>query len=170
VIDLQDAYRGKLHREQTVVAAARRTIEAAALLRVPVLVTEQYPRGLGRTRAEIDAALPPDATRLEKTRFSALGAPGLPERLDALGRTQVVLIGIETHVCVGQTAHELLARGLAVHAVRDAITARFPLEDEVGFAKLTSAGAIPTTSECVLFEWLRDARATEFKAVHRLVV
>jgi nicotinamidase-related amidase len=170
VIDLQESYRGKLHREDTVVAASRRTIEAAGVFGIPVVVTEQYPKGLGSTRAEIAEKLPAGTTVLEKTSFSALGAPAIAGAIEKLGREQVVVIGIETHVCVNQTVHDLLVRGYAVHAVRDAISARFPLEDEIGFAKIVAAGAVPTTSECALFEWLVDARAPEFKAVHRLVV
>jgi nicotinamidase-related amidase len=170
VIDLQESYRGKLHREEALVGAARRTIAAAGVLGIPVVVTEQYPKGLGATRSEIAEAIPAGALRFEKTSFSALGAPGLCDALEKLGRNQVVVVGIETHVCVNQTAHDLLARRYAVHAVRDAIGARFPLEDETGFAKMVGSGAVPTSSECVLFEWLRDAKAPEFKAVHKLVV
>jgi nicotinamidase-related amidase len=170
VIDLQDSYRGKLHGEEHLVASARRMIFAAGVLGVPVLVTEQYPKGLGATRAEIAEALPGDAARFEKTSFSAFGAPGLPEKLAALGRDQLVVVGIETHVCVNQSVHDALARGLAVHLVRDAIGARFPLEDETGFAKAVGSGAVPASSESALFEWLRDARAPAFKAIHRLVV
>jgi nicotinamidase-related amidase len=169
-IDLQESYRGKLFREEAVVAAARRTIEAAGLLGIPVIVTEQYPKGLGGTRSEIAEKIPDGSPRFEKTRFSALGAPGLATELERLGRSQVVVIGIETHVCVGQTVHDLLALRYAVHVLRDAVTARFAVEDEVGWAKLIGSGAVPSTSECALFEWLGDARAPEFKAVHRLVV
>ena len=170
VIDLQESYRGKLQAEARLIATTRRLLESAELLGIPVILTEQYPKGLGRTRHEIAALLPPGAARFEKTTFSALGAPGLREHLAALDRNQVVVVGIETHVCVNQTVHDLLAAGCAVHAVRDAISARFALDDETGFAKLVGSGAVPSTSECVLFEWLRDARAPEFKAVHRLVV
>jgi len=170
VIDLQEAYRGKLHGETRLVAASQRMLQAAALLGVPVVVTEQYPKGLGATREEIAAYVPAAARRFEKTSFSALGAPGLREHLAELGRDQVVVAGIETHVCVSQTVHELLASGCAVHVLRDAIGARFALDDETGFAKLVGSGAVPSTSECALFEWLRDARAPEFKAIHRLVV
>jgi len=170
VIDLQESYRGKLHGEERLVAASQRMLQAAALLGVPVVVTEQYPKGLGATREEIAAHVPAAARRFEKTSFSALGAPGLREHLAELGRDQVVVVGIETHVCVSQTVHELLASGRAVHVVRDAIGARFALDDETGFAKLVGSGAVPSTSECALFEWLRDARAPEFKAIHRLVV
>jgi len=170
VIDLQESYRGKLHREESVVTAGRRVIEAAGVLGVPVVVTEQYPKGLGRTRAEIAEKLPTGTERFEKTAFSALGAPGLDARLDALARPQVVVIGIETHVCVDQTVHDLLVRGRRVHVLRDAITSRFALEDQTGWSKLVGSGAIPTTVECALFEWLRDAQSPEFKAIHRLVV
>lgn len=170
VIDLQEGYRGKLHREETVIAAARRTIEAAGILGIPVVVTEQYPKGVGATRAEIAEKLPAGAPRLEKTSFSALGALAVVEALARLGRDQIAIVGIETHVCVNQTVHDLLARGHAVHVLRDAITSRFPLEDEAGWSKIVGSGAVPTTSECALFEWLVDAKAPEFKAVHKLVV
>jgi nicotinamidase-related amidase len=169
VIDLQESYRGKLHAEKRTLRGTQRLLDAAAVLEVPVVLTEQYPRGLGATREEVASHLPAKTARFEKTRFSALGAPGLESHLGGLARDQVVVAGIETHVCVSQTVHDLLARGLQVHAVRDAIAARFPTEDEVGFAKLVGSGAVPTTVEAVLFEWLRDARSPEFKAVHRLV-
>jgi len=170
VIDLQEAYRGKLHQEERVVHAAARLLEAARLLGLPVLLTEQYPKGLGPTRAEIAGRLPPETARFEKTSFSCLGVPELRGRLRGLGRPQVVVAGIETHVCVSQTVHELLAEGYQPHLVRDAITSRFELEDATGFAKMTGSGAVPTTLEATLFEWLRDSRAPEFKALHRLVV
>ena len=108
--------------------------------------------------------------RFEKTSFSALGAPGLADRLRELARPQVVVTGIETHVCVNQTVHGLLAAGCQPHVVRDAISARFALEDETGFAKLVGSGAVPSSVESVLFEWLRDSRNPAFKAVQKLVV
>jgi nicotinamidase-related amidase len=170
VVDLQESYRGKLHREEAVVAAARRMLEAAGILGIPVVVTEQYPKGLGRTRAEIAEKIPADSPVLEKTTFSALGAPEVAAVLEKLGRSQVVVIGIETHVCVNQSVHDLLARRYAVHLVRDAITSRFPLEDETGWQKLVASGAVATTTECALFEWLEDAKHPAFKAIHQLVV
>lgn len=173
VIDLQESYRGKLHEEPRTVAAARRLLQGAGLLGVPVVLTEQYPKGLGATRAEVAECVPAGSACFEKTRFSCLGAEGLREHLATLsgaGRDQLVVIGIETHVCVGQTIQELCAAGVETHAVRDAISARFALDDEVGWARLVAAGARPASSEGALFEWLRDARAPEFKAVHKLVV
>ena len=170
LIDLQESYRGKLANEPRVVATAAKLLDAAGLLEIPVLLTEQYPKGLGATRDEIASHLPPKARRFEKTSFSCLGAPGLREHLSELGREQVVVAGIETHVCVSQTVHDLLASGFQPHVVRDAVSARFALEDEAGFAKMLASGAVSACLEGVLFEWLGDARAREFKAAHRLVV
>lgn len=170
VVDLQESYRGKLHEEARVVRGAVRLLRAAGVLGLPVLLTEQYPKGLGPTREDVAAHLPEGSQRFEKVSFSALGAPGLPEALARLGRDQVVLAGIETHVCINQTAHDLLARGLQVHLVRDAVTARFALEDETGVAKLVASGATLASSELALFEWLERGGSTEFKAIHALVV
>lgn len=169
VIDLQDAYRGKIASEERTVAAGTRLLRGAAALGVPVILTEQYPKGLGPTREEIAAALPADAARFEKTSFSCLGVPALRAHLEALGRRQVLVAGIETHVCVSQTAHDLLAAGFQVQLPRDAVSARFALEDEAGFAKMIGSGAVPTSVEAVFFEWLRDAKHPDFKTLHRLV-
>ena len=170
VIDLQEGYRGKLYEEARVVEASARLLEAAAVLGLPVVLTEQYPKGLGPTREEIARALPAGCARFEKTSFSALGAEGLADHLRAAGRNQVVVAGIETHVCVSQTVHGLLAAGYQVHVVRDAISARFALEDQTGFAKMTGSGAIPASVESALFEWLRDSRSPDFKPIQKLVV
>lgn len=170
VIDLQQAYAGKIANEERVLAATRRLLEGAATLRIPVLLTEQYPKGLGPTRDEIAARLPAGAARFEKTSFSCWGVPALRDHVRGLGRRQVVVAGIETHVCVSQTVHDLLGAGLQPHVPRDAVSSRFALEDEAGYAKMIGSGAAPTSVEAVFFEWLRDARAPEFKALHRLVV
>lgn len=170
VIDLQESYRGKIHEEERLVRGVGRLLAAASVLDVPVLLTEQYPKGLGSTRDDVAEHLPDGVEHFEKTSFSALGADGLAESLDRHGRDQVVVAGIETHVCVSQTVHDLLARGLQAHLVRDAVGARFPLEDEVGWAKMMASGAQPASSEQVLFEWLGRAGTPEFKAIHKLVV
>ena len=170
VIDWQEAFRGKLLWEERALRTAARTTEAAGILGVPVIVTEQYPAGLGSTLAEIAARIPKGTRRFEKTSFSALGAAGLAAHLDGLQRSQIVIIGIETHVCVNQTVHDVLATGRDVHLVRDAISARFALDDDAAWTKMIGSGAVPSTSEAVLFEWLKDARDPSFKSVHKLIV
>ncbi len=170
VIDLQDAYRGKLFEEPRTIAACRRIIAAAGILGIPAVLTEQYPKGLGATRDDIESQLLPETRRFEKTSFSVFGAPGLEALLQELARPQVVVIGIETHVCVNQSVHDLLVRDYRPHLVRDAITSRFKTEDRLGWSKMLASGAIPGSTESVLFEWLRDSRSPEFKEVHKLLV
>ena len=170
VIDLQDSYSGKLHEESRVVRATGRLIQAAQIVGVPTIVTEQYPERLGGTRREIASLLDSEAALFPKRTFSCLGAEGLGQHLRSLARDQVIVAGIETHVCVNQTVHGLLEQGYTPHLVRDALTSRFALEDEVGFAKMVGSGAIPTSAESVLFEWVEDSRADSFKAIHKLVV
>ena len=170
VIDLQESYIGNMFEEARVVSASERVIQAAKLLQIPIIITEQYPAGLGATREEISRHLSSDVVNFSKHSFSCMGATGLPEHLKSLGRDQVVIAGIETHVCVNQTVHDLLAEGYCPHLLRDAITSRFPPEDTTGWEKMIGSGAVPTCTEAVLFEWLRDSQAAEFKAIHALVV
>jgi nicotinamidase-related amidase len=170
IVDIQEAFRGVVCEQDRVLTASVRLLSAATILGVPVVVTEQYPERLGATMKEVAAAVPTTARNLSKRTFSCWGAPGFEAHLSELGRKQVILAGLETHICVGQTAAHLLANGYAVHAVRDAITSRFPFESEVGYAKMLAAGAIATSSEAVLFEWLEDSRSPDFKAVQKLVL
>lgn len=170
VIDLQESYAGNMFEEERVVSASERVIQAAQILDIPVVVTEQYPAGLGVTRPEIARHLSTDTAKFSKRSFSCMGAGGLPEHLQSLGRDQVVIVGIETHVCVNQTVHDLLDQGYSAHLLRDAITSRFALEDETGWQKMVGSGAVPSCTEAIVFEWLRDSQAEEFKAIHALVV
>jgi hypothetical protein len=145
-----------------VVRATGILLEAAALLEIPVLVTEQYPKGLGPTVADVAAKVPRDAVRIEKTAFS--GCAVLP-----LNRPQVVVVGMEAHVCVLQTALELAASGSEVFVVADAVCSRAESNYANALARLASAGVIVTNTESVLFEWLRDAAHEQFRAISKLV-
>ena len=164
VVDVQEAFRAAILDFDALVANVAVLIESARLLGVPVLVTEQYPRGLGSTVPEL-ASLLDGVERLPKVVFSAVGAEGF----DLQGRTQALLCGIEAHVCVSQTAHELLAAGVEVQVAGDAISARSAANREVGMAKMVGAGAVPTSTETALFELLRRAGSDEFKAIQALV-
>jgi len=170
VIDLQESYRGKLANEPRVVATAAKLLDAAGLLGIPVVVTEQYPKGLGATRDELVSHLPASARRFEKTSFSCLGAPGLREHLRELGREQVVVAGIETHVCVSQTVHDLLGKGVEVHVPADAVGSRHEIDYERGLERMERAGAVVSTVEAALFELLERAGTPEFKAVQKLIL
>jgi nicotinamidase-related amidase len=169
VIDVQESYRTVLPGWDRVVAAIRTILQGAALLELPVLVTEQYPRGLGHTASEVSALLPAAVRPLEKRTMSCCGADGFLDRLDATGRRQVLIAGIETHACVNQTVHDLLAAGYQVHVARDATASRRVADAEPAWEKMRAGGMLPTTSEQALLELLRTSEAPEFRAVQRLL-
>jgi nicotinamidase-related amidase len=142
-------------------------LDAAAALGVPVLATEQYPQGLGGTAADIARRLP--ARPAAKTAFSCCGAGTFLEELEMLRRPNVALVGMETHVCVAQTALDLLHAGLHVFLPVDALAARSAVDHDTAVRRLEQAGAVPTTAEAVAFEWVRDAAGPRFKEVSALV-
>jgi len=162
VVDVQEAFR-PYAAFTTVVQACARLVQAARLLEVPTLVSEQYPRGLGHTAPELGLQGEP---RIEKTVFSAVRADGF----DLAGRDQVIVGGIETHVCVSQTVHDLLAAGVEVHVPADAVGSRHELDHERGLDRMQRAGATVSTVEAALFELLERAGTPEFKAVQKLIL
>jgi nicotinamidase-related amidase len=168
VIDIQDKLLAKLPEAGRLVRNAGFVLDAAAALGVPVRATEQYPKGLGPTTAEIARRLP--ATLPAKTAFSCCGAGTFLEELEMLRRPNVVLVGMETHVCVAQTALDLLHAGLHVFLPVDALAARGTLDHDTALRRLEQAGAVLTTSEAVAFEWMGDAAHAQFKAVSALVI
>ena len=169
VIDVQESFRQHIPDFAEVAARCALVAHAARLLNVPVVVTEQYPKGLGRTAPEIKAVLPEGFEPVEKTAFSSCGAQAFVARLDAAGARQVILCGIEAHVCVNQTAHDLLARGYQVHVLADCVSSRTPQNKQVGLDKMMRSGALPSSTELALFELMRDARHEQFKAIQKLI-
>lgn len=165
VIDVQEAFRKALPDFDSVAAAAAKLVAGASEIGIPVLVTEQYPRGLGETVAEIAKRLPAGTERLEKVCFSAAEADGF----DLGGRDQALVCGIETHVCVNQSVLDLLERGVEVHVAEDAVGSRSAENKRLGLHKMERAGAIATSVETALFELLRGSDAPEFKRVQALV-
>jgi len=144
-------------------------LQAAARLGVPVLATEQYPKGLGPTAAELAALLPAGTPRLEKTCFASSASEPFSASLQALARPQAILIGMEAHVCVLQTALELRARPLQVFVVEDACCSRNEQNHANAMRRLSAAGVVVTNTESVVFEWLRDARHEHFRALSALL-
>jgi nicotinamidase-related amidase len=169
IIDVQEGYRGHTIEHERMVRSVRRLLEAAKIVGVPVLATEQYPKGLGHTQPEVAEGFPADCAVVEKLSMSCCAQPAFVERLRALDRRQVLVCGIEAHACVNQTVHELLERGYAVHVAYDAISARFAHDLQVGWEKIIGSGAVPSTVEMACLEWIRTAEAPEFKAIHRLI-
>jgi flagellar biosynthesis/type III secretory pathway ATPase len=141
-------------------------VRGAAAIGIPIVVTEQYPKGLGETVEEIGRHLPAGTEPLAKTVFSAAAAEGF----DLGDREQAIVCGIEAHVCVNQTVLDLLDRGIEVHVVTDAVGSRSAANRELGLAKAERAGAWPTSVEMALFELLGEAGTDDFKQVQRLVL
>jgi nicotinamidase-related amidase len=168
VIDVQDKLLVKIPTAASMVRNAAFLLDAAALVGVPVRATEQYPKGLGPTTPELARRLPqPPAA---KTAFSCCGAGTFLEELEMLRRPNVVLVGMETHVCVSQTALDLLQAGLHVYLPVDALASRGAIDHDTALRRLEQAGAIPTTAEAVAFEWIGDSSHAQFKAFSALVI
>ncbi len=171
VIDIQErltnAMPAKIRTE--VLRNTSALISAAKLLDVPVLATEQYPAGLGNTVTSLKHDLPRSARVFEKTCFSACGAEGFKEELLATHKRQVVIAGMEAHVCVLQSALELKAMDIEVFVVEDATCSRDERHHANAVARLRRAGVNVSNMESVLFEWLRDASHKHFKVISGLV-
>jgi len=165
IIDIQERLARAMPQEELrlVVANVRRLGAAAAALGIPVVATEQYPDGLGPTLGEVREAVANWAP-LEKLSFDCCGAEGFEIRTGS-----VAIAGMETHVCVYQTARSLVSRGHTVHVVSDAVISRQPENREVGLELMRRAGAILTSTEAVLFDLLKGSDAPEFKAISKLV-
>jgi nicotinamidase-related amidase len=169
LIDVQEAYRRVLHGWDGVVRACGTLVRAAAILGVPVVVTEQYPRGLGHTAPEIRAHLPADLPIVEKLSISCVGAAPFADRVAGTRRRQVLVAGIETHACVNQTVHDLLAAGHQVHVARDATSSRRADDVAPAWDKMRAAGMLPTSTEQALIELVRTAESPDWKAVQALL-
>jgi nicotinamidase-related amidase len=169
VIDVQEGYRTVLSGWDGVVAATTLLVRGAGILGVPLIMTEQYPRGLGGTAAEISAYLPGDVRRVEKMSMSCCGAAAFADMLRACERDQILVAGIETHACVNQTVHDLLERGYQVHLARDATSSRRARDVAPAWERMLAVGMLPTASEQALLELVVTAEAREFKALQRLL-
>jgi nicotinamidase-related amidase len=159
VVDLQEAFKG-YDCFADVCGAAQTLVAGARILGLPVIVTEQYPKGLGSTVIDVG-----DAPRVEKSVFSAARAEGF----SLGGRDQAIVCGIEAHVCVSQTVHDLIGQGVEVHVPMDAVGSRFDLDFNVGVSKMERAGAIPSSVETALLELCERAGTPEFKEVQALI-
>ncbi len=171
VVDVQERLIGSIAAWRKVVWNVRRLIDGAKLLGVPIVATEQYPKGLGHTVAELAERLAdvyPDGIP-EKMTFSSGGCPGAFDEFRSRGVRKILVTGIEAHVCVTQTVFDLMADGWRVYVAVDAVGSRFDLDYRTGLARMDSAGATLTTTEAALFELFEVAGTPEFKEISRLV-
>lgn len=167
IVDIQEKLAPAIHDGAAAIANNRRLLAAAGRLGVPVLVSEQYVRGLGPTVPDLQPL--PAAARFDKTHFSCAREPGFLERLAQTGRRQILVTGMETHVCVLQTVLGLLDAGYAVFLIADAASSRTPENRAAAIARASAAGAHIVTTEMVLFEWLECAGTDDFRALLPLI-
>ena len=173
LVDLQVKLVRAIHRREELVDSVSRLVRGLGVLGVPMLWAEQNPDGLGPTVPEVAALMqgpgPRGGEPIAKRSFSCCGDERFTQALDAVGRKQVLLMGIEAHVCVQQTAADLVARGYEAHVVADAVSSRTPANRRIGLKMATQAGALVTSVEAALFELLRVADGPEFKQILQIV-
>lgn len=169
VIDVQEAFRDAVPDFAVTARRVATALQGFQILGLPVLVTEQYPKGLGRTAKEITSVLSANSEVYEKTVFSSCGAEAFVDRLITLGIKQTVICGLETHICVNQTAHDLMAHGFQVHVLCDCVASRSESNRLVGLAKMLRSGVIESSIEMALFELMHDAKHDKFKEIQSLI-
>jgi nicotinamidase-related amidase len=166
VIDVQEKLVTKVPAVEALVRNIALLVDGAKQVGVPVVATEQYPKGLGPTVPELAQRLP---ERPDKVVFSCCAVPSVVETFQRQSRHKVVLAGIETHVCVQQTALDLLARGFQVYVAADAVGSRYATDHEYALRRMERAGAVLITAETAVFEWVGGAHHPNFKAISKLI-
>lgn len=166
VIDVQDKLTAKIPGAKAMIANIAFLIDCARLLDMPVQATEQYPRGLGPTVADLARRLP---ERMDKVAFSCCAVPAITETFQRAARPKILLAGIETHVCVQQTALDLLTAGFRVHVAADAVASRYVIDHDLALRRLAQTGVVVTSAEAAAFEWVGTAASPKFKEFSRLV-
>ena len=169
IIDVQEKLLNAVFNKTSLEKKAVTIANSAKILGIPVIVTEQYPKGLGATVESLKEVLPENAQYFEKTAFSALENKEVLEALKNSGKKQVVIFGIETHICVSQTTNALVQEGFEVSVIRDACGSRSELEYSAGLGRMKDNGAHVLTTEIALFEWLKGAKHPNFKEVQMLI-
>lgn len=169
VVDIQEAFRNVVKDFEKIAIRTALAVEGFQILDVPILITEQYPKGLGHTANEILEKLTDKGQIVEKSTFSSFAEPNFVSKLKETEAKQVVVCGLETHICVNQTVHDLLANGFQVQLLTDCISSRFDSDRKIGLRKMTANGAINSSLEMALFELLVDSKHPKFKGIQNLI-
>ena len=167
IVDMQERLMPVIDQAESVITNVNLLIKGAEILDLPLLITEQYPQGLGHTDARV---LQPEGTEvIEKISFSCMDAEGLYEKLEANNINTLIVAGIEAHICVLQTVLDLVEESFEVHVVADAISSRAPHNKELAIERMRSVGAFICSTEMILFQLLGKAGTEEFKQISKLV-
>ncbi len=170
VIDVQEKFMPTLFNTEALIRGCQRMIQGCTILGIPILVTEQYPTGLGETIPELKTCLKPEVPVLEKTQFGCYDDPGFLRQLQAIGRQQIMVCGLEAHVCVNQTVVRLLENHYQVHLIEDALGTRAPQNLDIAIKKLYHLGAVRSCTEMALFELMRTSQHKHFKMIQQLIL
>ncbi|MEN6621906.1 MAG: hydrolase [Smithella sp.] len=168
VIDIQDKLFQAMHNKENLLANAVKTIKGAKVFNLPIVVTEQIPEKLGTTIPEIAIELE-GIERISKSSFSSWGENNFRDKLKSVSRRKAIILGIESHICVYQTAVDLINNGYEVQIVADAVSSRTKENSNIGLAAMRSAGAHVTSTEMLLFEILGSAKNDGFKDIQKIV-
>jgi nicotinamidase-related amidase len=168
IIDIQEKLFRFIHQRENLIDNVQKLLRGILVLNIPVILTEQYPQGLGSTLPEIKQLIS-EIEPIPKLSFSCCGDENFVRKLEATGRRQVLISGIETHVCVYQTVADLIKAGYEVHVVTDTVSSRTQENKKTGLNLMSSMGAALTSTETVLFELLKIASGENFKAISRII-
>ena len=169
IIDIQEKLLNAVFNKEKLENRASIIARAASILNLPIIVTEQYPKGLGCTISGIKSVISENTKYFEKTSFSALDNSDILNEIKKSGKSQIVIFGIETHICVSQTANALLDNGYDVTLIKDASGSRTEFEHNAGIDRIKENGGHIITTEIALFEWLKGSKHENFKEVQALI-
>ena len=169
IVDIQEKLLKAAFNKDLIQTKAVILAKAASILKIPVIVTEQYPKGLGKTVQELASSLDNKTEFYEKTSFSALENTDIANAIDKYGKKQILICGIEAHICVSQTAYDLVNKGYDVTLIKDCSGSRNIIEYEAGIERMKDNNIHIITTEIALFELLKSSKHTNFKEVQALI-
>lgn len=164
VVDIQEKLLPAIHDYTNVLDRSMKMVKAAQTLRVPIVFTQQYTKGLGSTHTDLTTLIP-DFAFIEKTTFNCFGEPAFVSELDRLKTETLVIVGIEAHICVCQTALEGLHRGFNVQVVADGVGSRVTTNKTIGLERIRQAGGVITGTELTIYEWVERSDCDEFRQI-----
>lgn len=168
IVDIQEKFKPAIFEIERVIDNTKKVIEGARILGIPIIVTEQYPKGLGKTVNAIQASLG-DFRPIEKLSFSCFGEKKFLDELEKLNVTDLIILGIEAHVCITKTILDAIARGYRVHLVTDAISSRSESNLKIAIERAKQVGAFLASSEMILFQLMDSAGTEEFKRISKII-
>lgn len=169
IIDIQERLLNATFNKDLLIKNAKIIAKAASVLNIPIIITEQYPQGLGYTTPELKECISDNSKIFEKTSFSVLDNIDIANSIDKFNRKQIIILGIETHICVSQTAHALILNGYDVTLIQDASGSRSEFQHNAGIDRIRTNGGNIITTEIALFEWLKSSKHEKFKEIQQLI-